>query len=95
MLLRRPDYKSELQAAAHLLPMLQNKLAVWGGDANLALIVGRIRVQGNVRPVRNASDQLLYTGPRTMVRAIVNAAGRGEDPFGPTTEDLTSLIRKL
>ena len=95
MLSRRPDYEGEPQAAAHLLPILQNKLAVWGGDADLAPMVGRIRVQGNARPVRNASNQLPYIGPRTIVRAIVNATSCSKDPFRPIIEDLTSLIRKL
>ena len=29
------------------------------------------------------------------MRAIVNAVANGDDPFGPTTEDLASLIRTL
>ena len=50
---------------------------------------------GNARPVRDAGETLAYTGLRTMVRAIVNAVANGDDPFGPTTEDLASLIRTL
>ena len=58
-------------------------------------MAGRIRVNGSARPVSDAGEELAYTGPRTIVRAIVNAVSCSEDPFELPTEDLTALIRKL
>jgi hypothetical protein len=42
-----------------------------------------------------AGDTQAYTGLRAMVRAVINAASRHEDPFSDPTVDLTSIIKSL
>jgi hypothetical protein len=37
----------------------------------------------------------VYTGPRAIVRAVINAISKYEDPFGDPTVDLTSIIKSL
>jgi hypothetical protein len=91
--LRRPDYAYEERALSHLLPTLQNKLVVWKDDSSLALSISRVRAQGD--HLISAGDTQAYTGPRAMVRAVINAASKHEDPFGDPTVDLTSIIKSL
>ena len=40
---RRSNYACDEHAPSHLLPTLQNKLAVWSSDSDLALLVSRVR----------------------------------------------------
>jgi hypothetical protein len=42
---RRPDYACDERAPSHLLPTLQNKLAVWSLHSDLALLISRVRAQ--------------------------------------------------
>lgn len=92
---RRPDYAGDAQAPRHLLPTLQNKLAVWEQDSDLAPLVGRVRASGHARPSRGAGTTHAYRGPKAMIRAVVNTVTRSEDPFQAPGEDLASLIKKL
>jgi hypothetical protein len=90
---RRPDYAYEERAPSHLLPILQNKLAVWKDDSSLALSISRVRAQGD--HLIGAGDTQAYTGLRAMVRAVINATSKHKDPFGDPTVDLTSIIKSL
>jgi transposase InsO family protein len=90
---RRPDYACDERTPSHLLPTLQNKLAVWEGDSSLAPIVGRVRAQETHLLGVGASQE--YNGRPVMVRAVVNAASRSEDPFEDLTVDLTTIIQML
>jgi hypothetical protein len=42
-----------------------------------------------------AGDTQAYTGPRAMVRVVINAISKHKDPFGDPTVDLTSIIKSL
>nr|OQO05599.1 hypothetical protein B0A51_18108 [Rachicladosporium sp. CCFEE 5018] len=88
---RRPDYAGESQAVPYLLPILQNKLAVWETSSDLAPIIGRVRAGQQDDQMRAAGDEPYAV----MIRAVVNAAARGEDPFGGPADDLASLIGVL
>jgi hypothetical protein len=44
---RRPDYACNERAPSHLLPTLQNKLAVWKDDSSLTPSISRVRAQGD------------------------------------------------
>jgi hypothetical protein len=44
---RRPDYACDKRTPSYLLPILQNKLAVWKDDSSLALSISRVRAQGD------------------------------------------------
>jgi transposase InsO family protein len=90
---RRPDYACDERAPSHLLPTLQNKLAVWKGDLSLAPTIGRVQAQE--KHLLGAGDAQEYRGRPAMVRAVVNAASRSEDPFSDPTADLTSVIQAL
>jgi hypothetical protein len=90
---RRPDYACEERAPSYLLPTLQNKLAVWKDDSDLALSISRVRAQRD--HLLGAGDTHAYTGPRAIVRAVVNTTSRHEDPFKDPTVDLTTIIKSL
>jgi hypothetical protein len=90
---RRPDYACDERAPSHLLPTLQNKLAVWKDDSSLAPSISRVRAQGD--HLVGAGDTQAYTGPHAIVRAVINTASRHEDPFGDPTVDLTTIIKSL
>jgi ABC-type transporter Mla subunit MlaD len=42
-----------------------------------------------------AGNTHAYTGLRAIVRAVVNATSRHEDPFKDLTVDLTTIIKSL
>jgi hypothetical protein len=90
---RRPDYAYDKRAPSHLLPILQNKLAVWKDDSDLAPSISRVRAQRD--HLLGVGDTHAYTRPRAIVRAVVNAASRHEDPFKDLTVDLTTIIKSL
>jgi hypothetical protein len=90
---RRSDYACDERAPSYLLPTLQNKLAVWKDDSDLALSISRVRVQRD--HLLGAGDTHAYTGLRAMVRAVVNAVSRHEDPFEDPIVDLTTIIKSL
>ncbi|KAM0709942.1 hypothetical protein Q7P35_003986 [Cladosporium inversicolor] len=90
---RRLDYACEERAPSYLLPTLQNKLAVWKDDSNLATLIGRVRAQE--KHLLGAGESVAYQGRPVMVRVVVNAASRLEDPFSDPTVDLTSIIETL
>lgn len=93
---RRPDYAGAEHATRHLLPTLQNKLAVWENDVGLAPIVGRVRArESHDLPLRAASEATEYIGPTVMVRAIVNAASGNENAYQAPSEGLASLMKHL
>jgi hypothetical protein len=93
---RRPDYVGAEHATRHLLPTLQNKLAVWENDTGLALIVGRVRARENHKlPLYAAGEATEYIGLTVMIRAIVNAASGNENAYQAPSEGLASLMRHL
>ena len=90
---RRPDYEGGEHAASHLLPTLQNKLAVWGADTDLAQIVRRVRLAGGPPVPKQSSSK--YEDVTLSIRSVVNAITRSEEAFEDPCEDLTNLLRKL
>jgi hypothetical protein len=42
-----------------------------------------------------AGNTHAYTGPRAIVRAVMNAISRHEDPFEDPTVNLTTIIKSL
>jgi hypothetical protein len=90
---RRPDYACDERTPSHLLPILQNKLVVWKDDSDLALSISRVRVQRD--HLLGAGNTYAYTGLYAIVRAVVNAVSRYEDPFEDLIVNLTTIIKSL